>query len=241
MQESFDVLAKKWLRMVALASVVGMCYGSGARAGLVLDISSVPNSDVAIQGSTSWAAFTFANNGAGQGFDITNSSGFGDSVGLYGTISGTFSYTAASITSNGPGQTAPVSTSAGATLTITDASNMPLTATVSGVDIATFGTAGAINMDGAINLTDVHYSGANIDLLELKSDVAANGGVVALTFQFVPGESLAQLATGGSEFATSYSGTIAAASIPEPGTLLLGCIALGMITVGVGCRKYKKA
>jgi hypothetical protein len=241
MQESFDVLARKWLRMVALASVVGMCSGLSARAGLVLDIASVANSDVAIQGSTSWATFAFANNGAGQGFDITNSSGVGDSVGLYGTINGTFSYTAASITSIGPGQTAPVSTSAGATLTITDLDNISLTATVSGVDIATLGTAGSINLDGAINLTNVHYSGVNNDLLELKSDVAANGGIVALTFQFVPSESLAQLATGGSDLTTSYSGTIAAASIPEPGSLLLGCIALGMITVGVGCRKYLKA
>jgi hypothetical protein len=223
--------------MFALASVIGICSGSGARAGLILDISSVANADVALQGSGSGATIAFQTNQAGQGFDITKSSGLGDAVGLFGTISGTFSYSTASITSIGPGQTAPVSTSSGATLTITDGNNVSLTAAISGVDIATVGTGGIINVNGAINLTNVHYSGTNTDLLDLKNDVAASGGIVALTFQFVPGETLTQMAAGGSD-PTSYSGTIATASIPEPGSVLLGCIALGTIAVGVTWRKY---
>jgi hypothetical protein len=222
--------------MFALASVVGLFSGTGAQAGLILDISSVANADIAIQGTGSGATFAFQNNGAGQGFDITRSSGLGDSVGLFGTISGTFSYSATSITSIGPGQTTPVSTSSGATPTITDAKDVSLTAAISGVDISTLGTAGVINVDGAINLTNVHYSGTNADLLELKNDVAASGGIVALTFQFVPGETLTEMAAGGSD-PNSYSGTIATASIPEPGSLVLGCIALGTIAGGVTWRK----
>jgi hypothetical protein len=237
MQESYKVFVRKWFQMFAFACVVSMWSAAGARAGLVLDISSVANADVAIQGTGSGATFAFQNNGMGQGFDITKSSGLGDAVGLFGTINGTFSYSTASITSIGPGQTAPVSTSSGATLAITDSKNVSLTAAISGVDIATLGTAGVINVDGAINLTNVHYSGTNTDLLELKNDVAASGGIVALTFQFVPGATLTQMAAGGSD-PTSYSGTIATASIPEPGTLLLGCIALGTIAVGATWRKY---
>jgi len=222
--------------MFAFASVVGICSGSGARAGLTLDISSASNADLAIQGSGSGATLAFQNNQAGQGFDITKSSGVGDAVGLFGTITGTFSYTAASITSSGAVQTAAVTPSSGATLTITDADHVSLTAAISGVDIATLGTAGAFNVDGALDLTNVSYSGTNTDLLDLKNDITANGGIVALTFQFVPGESLTQLAAAGSD-TTSYSGTIA--SVPEPGTLLLGCIALGTIAVGATWRKCK--
>ena len=171
----------------------------------------------------------------GQGFDVTKSNGVGDSVGLYGTISGTFSY--ASITLDGSAETAAVTSSAGALLTITDSNNVAFTAAISGVDIATLGTAGAINVDGSINLTNAQYSGMNIDLLDLKNDVQASGGIMALTFQFVPAESLSQLAASGSDLSTSYSGTIAATAVSEPGSLLLGSVALGIIVLITSWRR----
>ena len=157
-------------------------------------------------------------------------------MGLYGTIGGAFSYTTGSITPDGSGETAPVSTSGGL-LTIVDGNNVALTATVSGIEIATFGTAGSFNVEGAINLTNIHYSGMNADLLSLTSGVTANGGIVALSFQFDPGESLSQLAASGADFGSSYSGLVATATVPEPGSLLLGCIALGTFGIAITWRK----
>ena len=238
MQESYSVLVRKWFRMFAFASVVGICSGSGARAGLTLEISSAANADLSIQGSGSGATLAFQNNQTGQGFDITKSNGVGDAVGLFGTISGTFSYTTASITSSGAVQTAAVTPSSGATLTITDADHVSLTAAISGVDIATLGTAGAFNVDGAIDLKNVSYTGTNTDLLDLKNDITTDGGVVALTFQFVPGESLTQLAAASSD-TSSYSGTIAAASVPEPSSLALAATA-ALAGLGMWARRRNR-
>jgi PEP-CTERM motif len=224
---------------LALAALLGLCFGPGARAGLVLDVAADVGANVEFNGSGTGATFVFNNNGSGHGFDVTASSGVGDSIGLHGTIGGTYSYTTASIVTSGLLQTAPVSTGGG-TLTLTDASLNSLTSTITGVDVATMGTGGAVNVSGAINLMNVSYTGTNADLMELRNEAQVGGGVVALTFQFVPGESLTQLAASGADHKTSYSGTITT-SVPEPSSLAIGCIALGTIGIGLRWRKARGA
>jgi hypothetical protein len=206
---------------------------------LVLDFSCDVEAYVEFQGTGSGASFSFGNGSQGYGFTITSSSGAGDSVTLHGTIGGTFSYAVGSIVTVGLEQTAPVTTSSGM-LTIADATKVSLTGTLSGVDVGTLGTAGGVDVIGAINLTNVSYSGTNADLRELQSEAAANGGIVAISFQFVPGDSLTTLAASGSKYETSYSGTITTALAPEPGSLSLGCIALGAIVLGVRWRKSRR-
>jgi len=203
---------------------------------MVLAISADVRADVDFQGTGTGASFVFNNNPSGDAFTITGSSGVGDSVGLQGTIGGTFSYTMGSIVAAGTVQTAPVITSNGV-LTITDASLISLTGTLTGIDVATIGTAGVVDVNGAINLTNVSYSGTNSDLLELKNEAAASGGIVAISFQFVPGESLTALAASGPDHETSFSGTITTSVVPEPASLSLGCIALGTIVLGMRWRK----
>ena len=91
-------------------------------------------------------------------------------------------------------------------------------------------------MDGAINLTDVHYSGANNDLLELKSDVAANGGIVALTFQFVQ---VRVLTNSPPVVQISRPHTpVRSRPLPSPsrGAWCWAASRVGMITVGVSYR-----
>jgi PEP-CTERM motif len=239
MKRSYIVLAKKWFRVFASVSLVGLCFPSVARAGMVLAIAADVRTDIDFQGTGTGASFVFNNNSSGDAFTITGSSGVGDSVGLQGTIGGTFSYTVGSIVTAGQVQTAPVITSNG-TLTITDASLISLTGTLTGIDVATIGTAGAVDVNGAINLTNVSYSGTNSDLLELKNEAAAGGGIVAISFQFVPGESLTTLAASGPDQQTSYSGTITASVVPEPASLSLGCIALGTIVLGMRWRKSRR-
>jgi hypothetical protein len=221
----------------ALAALLGLCFEPDARAGLSLDFSSDVGANVEFKGSGTGATFVFNNNGTGHGFDITSSTGVGDSVGLQGTIGGTFSYTKASIVTLGPLQMAPVSTSGGL-FTISDGSPHSLTATITGVDLDTAGSGGTVNVDGAINLSNVVYTGTNADLVELRNEANGSGGAVSITFQFLPAESLTQLTANHSDKKTSYSGSLITMSVPEPSSLVLGCTAaLGLIGYGLRRRR----
>jgi hypothetical protein len=230
MKESYNVIVMKWFRIVAFVCLAGLCFDCVAQAGLVLNISSDTGANVEFQGNGSEATFVFNNGGSGEGFTITGSSGVGDSITLQGTIGGTFTYTMASIVTSGTQQTAPVESSGGI-LTITDASHSSLTGTLAGVNVLTDGTVGGIDVYGAINLTNVSYSGTNSDLNALKNGAAADGGIVTLSFSFAQAETLTSLAASGSNYQTGYSGTIAVVS--EPTSLLLGCIAMGTTVLGM--------
>ncbi len=237
LMRSLCAIAKARSLTWALAALLGLCFGPDARADLNLDISSLVGASVEFKGSGTGSTFTFDNNGSGNGFGITSSTGVGDSVGLLGSISGTFSYTKASIVTLGPLQMAPASTSGGL-LTITDSSLHSLTATITGVDVDTVGTGGSVNVDGAINLSNVVYTGTNADLVELRNEVNSSGGVASISFQFLPAESLTQLTANHSDHKTSYSGTIITTSVPEPSSLVLGCTAaLGLFGYGLRRRR----
>jgi hypothetical protein len=232
-------LARPGTLAVALATMLGFCSGPAVRAGLILDIASVAGSNIEFKGTGTGATFQFNNNGSGQGFVVTASNGVGDAVGLHGQLGGTYSYTTASISTIGPLQTAPVLTSGGV-LTITDASLNSLTGTVDGIDVSTVGTGGLINLNGTVNLSSVTYSGTDADLLQLKNEASLGGGIVALTFQFIPGKSLTQFAAAAADNTASYSGSIATAAVPEPPSLVLAGLGT-LASLGYGLRRRPKA
>jgi hypothetical protein len=199
---------------------------------LILNFSSVPTAKLDFNGSNSTFAFDAATKAgaAYKGFDfnITKSAGAtGDSLGLYGKISGTF--TVGAITNAGGVQTAAV-TSTNGVLDISDGTH-DLTASLSWINIKTNGTAGNANTSGAVNLTSITYSGTNQDLLALKADGSAS---VVLSFSFNPAETLTQLTTDQKHNTTAFSGVLTATqpnSVPEPGAvalLLAGLPALGL-------------
>jgi hypothetical protein len=206
----------------ALAALLGVGFGAEARAELVLALSSDVGADVEFKGFGTSATFVFNNNLSGSSFHITSSSGAGDSVGLHGSIGGSYSYQTAMISTLGPVQTAPVAT-VGGILTIVDAGLHQLTGTITGVDLDTVGTGGTVNVNGAINLSNVIYTGTNADLLTLRNEADYAGGVLALTFQFIPAQSLTKLAVNHADNSTSFSGTLMTQSVPEPSGLVLGC------------------
>ncbi len=216
------------------------CGSSGKADSITLDFSNAKGADVSFAGNSTGtgATFVFNNNGSGEGFQITGSSGVGNSVGLFGTLGGSYSYTTASIVTMGILQTAPVTTSGGS-ITITDNSDVSLTATVAGIDVTTIGAGGVVNVGGVINLTGVSYSGTNADLQELRND-AAGGGIVSISFQFVslPIPNLTSLAAMNAEHSTSYSGTIVASAVPEPSSFALACIA-AVTLIGCGLRRSR--
>ncbi len=218
--------------------VIGLGVARSSKAdSIALDISSAVGAGIDFTGTPSGATFVFGDNGLGESFRITGSSGAGDSIGLFGTISGSFSYTTASIVAVGPVQTAPVASSGGL-LTITDSSSISLTGQIVGVDATTLGTAGGANVGGVINLTDVMYSGTNSDLRELSNDASGSGGIVVISFQFASPTSLSALATNGADHATSYSGSVVAHSIPEPSSAALAMIA-AITLLGCELRRSK--
>jgi PEP-CTERM motif len=220
---------------LALATLTSLYSGSNARADLTLNLSNAMNADIAFQGNGSGATASFINNNSNEGFKITTSSGTGDSVGLFGTLAGTFSYTTASIVTIGTSmQSAPI-VSSGGILTIADGHTHSLTASVTMDTIETVGVAGSMNVNAAINLTDVSYGGSNHDLTQLMTEADAPGGAeLTISFQFVPAENLTQLAGSGADNDTSYSGTITALSaVPEPSSMAIAALgAVGLVAYG---------
>jgi hypothetical protein len=183
------------------------------RAGAIdLNFSSVVGSQLDFSGGT----FSFTSGNQFQ-FVITSvSGGVGDSRSLEGGFSPGGPFAIGSITINGGEQTAPVTGTS--TLFITDVNSVNLTGTIQWDDITTVGAGGILDLTGTINLTGLSYSGTSIDLGELAAPPGNASDVVS--FQFLPPQTLTQLATTGGE--TSYSGTIFAnQSVPEPGTLTL--------------------
>ena len=176
---------------------------------ITVGFSSATNAVIRFDASTD--SFQFIDGNGGRDFEITLSDGAGDSLGLLGNMSGTF--TIGSITSFLGFEFASVSGLG--TFSIFDGSSL-FTATLAWDDIYSIGTTGGINAVGTLNLTNIAYSGTNADLLALASG-AGNNGTSAVSFQFIPPESLTDLTTGSGFFQTSYSGTafVEPQSVPD--------------------------
>lgn len=234
---------------LALAVVVGSFVSSNAEAGIKLNLSANIGSEIVFVGNGSGATVSFTPGAfSSSTFVITSlsgASGTNAGLGLQGSIGGTFSYTTASITSDGIGGESATLVGNGAnTFTIIDNAGVPQTfsANIAGINISTAGTSGAINYTGSVNLTNVVYNGTNADLLILKQQTASpSGGIATITFQFIPGQSLTQLASGSLSSpitnSTSYSGTVT--SVPEPGSLAMAFT--GVALLGAGCYRRRRS
>ena len=220
------------LRLIALLSL-SIVFLAGAAFGLTLNFSNLENASLTFYGSND--SFIFQPEGTND-FKITSvDGGMGETVGLGGSISGTFHI--GTITQIGYVETAPV-TGAGE-LKIIDKLGAALTADLEWINIMTVFGIGGINSEGLANLSNFEYSGANPDLL------AFNGtGVIISSFQFASTngstKGLTYLTTDARENSTSYSGSITpSAPVPEPATLFL--MGTGLIGFGAFIRKkFKK-
>jgi len=216
---------------LALAAAFGLQFSTVAQADITLDVANVPSTSITFHGTGGGGTFSFSTV-AGNGFSVTNGSGSqftGSSIGNLGSLTGpafNFNSTTGIVTGS-------------ETLTINDGAGHNLTGTVTGVNIAVIGTGGTLNTTATVNLSGVTYTGTSADLVALRNDVNANGGVVAMTFQFVPAVSLTALGAAGATNSTSWSGTIeSTTAVPEPSSLAIaGLGALGMIGYGIRRRK----
>jgi hypothetical protein len=190
---------------------------------VTLGFSSVDDSNAKLVFDGATDSFSFANAlsgaGAGYSFSLTESDGAGDSIGLFGTIQGTFNIGAVV---NGE---APVSGTGSVSI------QGGFTADVSFDSIFKSKATGGI--EGAFNLSNINYSGSNLDLLALQ---AGAPGDANLSFT-ITGMSLASIVSSTTPISTSYDGEFRATSVPDGGAtaLLLG---LGMLGL-TGLRRCK--
>jgi len=198
---------------------------SSLSASVAFDFASFGSALISFQGTGDTLHFT----PDASGFDFRIAHATDSNLnGLFGNIDGLFSI--GSITANGPLQEAPV-TGTGV-LSISDGTPNLFTATLAWSSSLTVGTAGILNPNGESNLSNFSYSGTNVALQALARNTS---GIDTLSFQFLPGLSLAQLTTDATTHATTFSGSIAA--IPEPATYaaLMGAVALA----GVAWRRRR--
>lgn len=202
---------------IVAAGLLGVAASQNA-AAITLDFASITGANVSFQNGN----FVFNNNGAGYSLGITGSTGVGNSVGDFGSISGV--YNIGNITTLGALQTAPVTGSG--TMLINDGS-LNMTGTVVWDTIATYGVGTTINVLGTLNLTGITYTGTQSDLLALA---AAGSGFEAITLQFASPQTLTALKAANSAVRTSFSGNITSA-VPDGG---LTAMLLGMGMLGLG-------
>lgn len=215
---------KSILSIAVATSALLFCQQAKA---ISFDINSTGNAVLRFTGTGNTMAFIDSTTtNAGFDFTIGNTySGTGVANGLRGNIGGT--YTIGAITNVAGVETAPVSGSTVGGFSINDGAGFTLTGDISWVTIKTDGNAASVNSVGSINLTSLAYGGANVDLIALKTQGAASG-IAALSFNFIPAQTLTGLTLDGTVTDTGYNGQVA--SVPEAGSCLalMGLALLGL-------------
>jgi hypothetical protein len=186
---------------------MGLCcaWAGLANGGVALemDFANTSGAHLSFNGH---GGITFTADTSGHDFQINNvSGGTGDSLNLFGTISGTFT-----IGAIGGGE-APITGSG--VLTISDGLQN-LTADINLSAIDKVNALGMLNPHETVNLSNVHYTGSNVDLRALAKDMDPTA-----LFGFFDTHALSQLKSG-QPVNTGFYGSLTA-STPEPGTMTL--------------------
>ncbi len=155
-------------------------------------------------------------------FVITNSSD-GAVTGLKGNMNGGPAFNVGPVFTFGPLQTASV-TGTGF-FSIFDGVNT-LTADVKFDEIVSIGTTVGLSFSTTINMSNVAYTGSNTGLLAVLNSIDPSLTIAAT---FNPGKSLTQLMKKGAENTTSYAIAFAGQPVPEPSTMALLTVGLGMV------------
>lgn len=220
--------------MSVLAVVLLMTSLNANALNLILNFGPTDGSSIQFNGSQN--SFQFNNGFNGYQWTITTETGGSSAVGLNGSVlNGPFNY--GPITISGSGFTESESATVLGPLGTLDINAGPLndlTGTVNWINIATFYTVGGfLNAAVNVNLSNISYSGSNPDLQTLKAN---QPGILDVSFQFLPGETLTQLSTGTGPYTTSFSGSIITA-VPEPTSIALA--GLGGLTLLLFRRQRK--
>lgn len=215
--------------LAAATVVAGLVASSFASAALyTFDGSSVVGASVKFIGFGGIAgpigSISFPD-GAG-GFDFTiNASSAPTVVGLKGNLGPSTLTVLGPISIFGPIQFAGVTGSTA--VSIFDGVNT-LTADATFDNIVTVGggTGVSLSLGAGFNLSNVLYSGTNAGLQAIASTIDPT---LNLSASFTPGRSLTTLMTKGADNKTSYAISFAGQPVPEPSTMALLTVGLGMV------------
>ena len=215
--------------LAAATVVAGLVASSFASAALyTFDGSSVVGASIKFNGfggNTGAIGSISFPDGFG-GFDFTiNASSTPTVVGLKGNLG------PSTLTVLGPISTFGVVQFAGVTgstaVSIFDGVNT-LTADATFDNIVTVGggTGASLSLSAGFNLSNVLYSGTNAGLQAIVSTIDPT---LNLSASFTPGQSLTMLMTKGPSHQTSYAISFAGQPVPEPSTMALLTVGLGMV------------
>ena len=215
--------------LAAATVVAGLVASSFASAALyTFDGSSVVGASVKFMGFGGIAgpigSISFPD-GTG-GFDFTiNASSAPTVVGLKGNLGPSTLTVLGPISIFGPIQAAGVTGSTA--VSIFDGVNT-LTADATFDNIVTVGggTGVSLSLGAGFNLSNVLYSGTNAGLLVIKETIDPT---LNLSASFTPGQTLTMLMTKGAKNQTSYAISFAGQPVPEPSTMALLTVGLGMV------------
>jgi len=207
-----------------------------------IDLSFANLANQAIRFDSNLRQITFdADNVTNRGLEITSSNQTG-LEGLFGAITGSF--TIGTIANPFPGlEIAPLTGAGLFKIFEPNSSTAAFTADLHWVDIATFGTAGVLNTELAVNFSNFQYTGSYAPLTALLGGNLTGTSVVS--FQFLPERSLTQLtdSSGPAQHSTSFSGSVLtdapAVLIPEPSAY--AAMIAGVILLGVMWRSRRSA
>ena len=204
----------RWL-LIFLATLVLPLQAKGIQ----IEFSSVVRSQLRITGAND--QFEFIDGDNGRDFRVTFvSSGSGSAVNLQGNIGGHSRIGA--ITNSSFSQLAPVIEEQVSLFSIDDGSSHSLSGRIDWDSIRTSGAIAALNPFGTLNLSNLTYSGSNLDLAELAAFGSAQ---ISLGFTALPKKTLTQLTADSSVFKSSYSGYVRAGgtniSVPDGASTLL--------------------
>jgi len=220
-KDSQSALRMKTQKM-SLSIVLALTLATATSyATVIFNFSDVAGSSIQFNGAAS--SFQFDNNVSNghQWWITSESGGINSALALQGSFGGgPWSY--GPITVNGADEYAAVTQPA--VLTINDGAGHLATANVAWVEVTTSQGIGGLNANLIVNLSNLAYAGANVDLLNFFS---APAGELSVSFQYNPAMSLTQLTTGTGPYLTSYSGSLT--TVPEPGTMLLASLGGGLL------------
>jgi hypothetical protein len=198
-----------------------------------LDYSSHNDAKLQFVGTGNQFSFVNSTTDPGYSFAVSASDGVGDSIGLLGTVSGSFTIG----TPSGGFGFEGASVSGTGVLSINDGFGFNLTGLIQWNSIFTLNTSGGANDLGSLNLFGMNYGGANQDLIALAADL---GGIGVATFQFgfIPAKNLTLLTTDGQVNSTTFTGDLQAdvALLPDGGATI-GMLGFGLLALAAFRRK----
>jgi hypothetical protein len=212
----------KRFKLSGATAVLLACTVVKSYAGIDLGFDS-GNGNLGATINFNGGTFSFSST-SGMDFQITTSTGSGDSIGDKGSISGI--YTIGAPTAYGIGGEIANVTGSGVLTIKGQGGTGTLTADITWDSIYQLGTGDNLNINGDVNLSSIQYtagmSGTEADLIALASG-PGQLGEATLDFTLNSATPLSTLATETASIAP-YSGNLS--TVPEPTTMVAGAMLL---------------